>query len=137
MVERDKVNIFYTAPTAIRALAREGEGPVKKHDRSSIRILGTVGEPINPQAWLWYYKVVGDERCPIVDTWWQTETGGIMITTLPGAHDMKPGSAGKPFFGLDPELVDANGRVHAPSTGPGQGRPAPSAGRAPCRETES
>src|SRR3546814_6651558 len=76
MVERHKVNIFYTAPTAIRALAREGEGPVKKHDRSSIRILGTVGEPINPQAWLWYYKVVGDERCPIVDTWWQTETGG-------------------------------------------------------------
>src|SRR3546814_2820607 len=99
-----KGNIFYTAPTAIRALAREGEGPVKKHDRSSIRILGTVGEPINPQAWLWYYKVVGDERCPIVDTWWQTETGGIMITTLPGAHDMKPGSAGKPFFGVVPEL---------------------------------
>src|SRR3546814_190667 len=121
MVERHKVNIFYTAPTAIRALAREGEGPVKKHDRSSIRILGTVGEPINPQAWLWYYKVVGDERCPIVDTWWQTETGGIMITTLPGAHDMKPGSAGKPFFGVVPELVDANGRVQAPSTGSGQG----------------
>ncbi|MFC7498428.1 acetate--CoA ligase [Enterovirga sp. GCM10030262] len=111
MVERHKVNIFYTAPTAIRALAREGEAPVKRHDRSSIRILGTVGEPINPQAWLWYHKVVGDERCPIVDTWWQTETGGIMITTLPGAHDMKPGSAGKPFFGVVPELVDADGEV--------------------------
>jgi acetyl-CoA synthetase len=111
MVERHKVNIFYTAPTAIRALAREGEAPVKKHDRSSLRILGTVGEPINPQAWLWYHKVVGDERCPIVDTWWQTETGGIMITTLPGAHDMKPGSAGKPFFGVVPELLEADGKV--------------------------
>ncbi|PWG01786.1 acetate--CoA ligase [Sphingosinicella humi] len=111
MVERHKVNIFYTAPTAIRALAREGEAPVKKHDRSSIRILGTVGEPINPQAWLWYWRVVGDERCPIVDTWWQTETGGIMITTLPGAHDMKPGSAGKPFFGIVPELLDAEGKA--------------------------
>jgi acetyl-CoA synthetase len=109
VVERHKVNIFYTAPTAIRALAREGEAPVKKHDRSSIRLLGTVGEPINPQAWLWYWRVVGEERCPIVDTWWQTETGGIMITTLPGAHDMKPGSAGRPFFGVVPELLDANG----------------------------
>jgi len=111
MVERHKVDIFYTAPTAIRALMREGEGPVKKHDRSSIRLLGTVGEPINPEAWLWYWRVVGDERCPIVDTWWQTETGGIMITTLPGAHDMKPGSAGLPFFGVVPELVDADGQV--------------------------
>ena len=111
MVERHKVDIFYTAPTAIRALMREGEGPVKAHDRSSIRLLGTVGEPINPEAWLWYWRVVGDERCPIVDTWWQTETGGIMITTLPGAHDMKPGSAGKPFFGVVPELVDADGQV--------------------------
>jgi len=111
MVERHKVDIFYTAPTAIRALMREGEGPVKKHDRSSIRLLGTVGEPINPEAWLWYWRVVGDERCPIVDTWWQTETGGIMITTLPGAHDMKPGSAGLPFFGVVPELVDADGEV--------------------------
>jgi acetyl-CoA synthetase len=111
MVERHKVNIFYTAPTAIRALAREGEAPVKKHDRSSIRLLGTVGEPINPQAWLWYWRVVGEERCAIVDTWWQTETGGIMITTLPGAHDMKPGSAGRPFFGVVPELLDTEGNV--------------------------
>jgi len=111
MVERHKVDIFYTAPTAIRALMREGEGPVKKHDLSSIRLLGTVGEPINPEAWLWYWRVVGDERVPIVDTWWQTETGGIMITTLPGAHDMKPGSAGRPFFGVVPELVDADGKV--------------------------
>ncbi|HEV2866506.1 MAG TPA: acetate--CoA ligase [Allosphingosinicella sp.] len=109
MVERHKVDIFYTAPTAIRALMREGEGPVKKHDLSSIRLLGTVGEPINPEAWLWYWRTVGEERVPIVDTWWQTETGGIMITTLPGAHDMKPGSAGRPFFGVVPQLVDADG----------------------------
>jgi acetyl-CoA synthetase len=109
VIERHKVNIFYTAPTAIRALMREGDAPVKKHDRSSLRLLGSVGEPINPEAWLWYYRVAGDERCPIVDTWWQTETGGIMITTLPAAHDMKPGSAGKPFFGIVPELVDADG----------------------------
>jgi acetyl-CoA synthetase len=111
VVERHKVAIFYTAPTAIRALMREGEEPVKKHDRSSIRLLGTVGEPINPEAWLWYHRVVGEERCPIVDTWWQTETGGIMITTLPGAHAMKPGSAGRPFFGIEPQLVDADGKV--------------------------
>ena len=111
VVERHRVNIFYTAPTAIRALMREGEAPVKKHDRSSIRLLGTVGEPINPEAWLWYYRVVGEERVPIIDTWWQTETGGIMITTLPGAHAMKPGSAGKPFFGIVPELMDADGKV--------------------------
>jgi acetyl-CoA synthetase len=111
VVERHKVNIFYTAPTAIRALMREGEGPVRKHDRSSIRLLGSVGEPINPEAWLWYHRVVGDGRCPIVDTWWQTETGGIMITTLPGAHAMKPGSAGRPFFGVEPQLVDADGAV--------------------------
>jgi acetyl-CoA synthetase len=110
VVERHKVDIFYTAPTAIRALMREGEAPVKKHDRSSIRLLGTVGEPINPEAWLWYHRVVGDSRCPIVDTWWQTETGGIMITTLPGAHDMKPGSAGRPFFGIVPQLVDESGQ---------------------------
>ena len=109
VVDRHKVDIFYTAPTAIRALMREGEAPVKKHDRSSIRLLGSVGEPINPEAWLWYWRVVGEERCPIVDTWWQTETGGIMITTLPGAHDMKPGSAGRPFFGIVPELVDGDG----------------------------
>jgi acetyl-CoA synthetase len=111
VVERHKVGIFYTAPTAIRALMREGEGPVKKHDRSSIRLLGTVGEPINPEAWRWYYETVGERRCPIVDTWWQTETGGIMITTLPGAHEMKPGSAGRPFFGVEPQLVDADGAV--------------------------
>ena len=111
VVERRKVDIFYTAPTAIRALMREGEGPVRKHDRSSIRLLGTVGEPINPEAWRWYYEVVGESRCPIVDTWWQTETGGVMITTLPGAHDMKPGSAGRPFFGVEPQLVGPEGEV--------------------------
>jgi acetyl-CoA synthetase len=111
VVERHKVDIFYTAPTAIRALMREGEGPVKAHDRSSIRLLGTVGEPINPEAWRWYHEVVGEGRCPIVDTWWQTETGGIMITTLPGAHGMKPGSAGLPFFGVEPQLVDGEGAV--------------------------
>src|SRR5688500_14496951 len=111
VVERHKVDIFYTAPTAIRALMREGEGPVRKHDRSSIRLLGTVGEPINPEAWRWYYEVVGESRCPIVDTWWQTETGGVMITTLPGAHFMKPGSAGRPFFGVEPQLVGPEGEV--------------------------
>jgi acetyl-CoA synthetase len=111
VIERHKVAIFYTAPTAIRALMREGEGPVTRHDRSSIRLLGTVGEPINPEAWLWYHRVVGEERCAIVDTWWQTETGGIMITTLPGAHAMKPGSAGRPFFGVVPELIDPDGAV--------------------------
>ncbi|HEX8240024.1 MAG TPA: acetate--CoA ligase [Allosphingosinicella sp.] len=111
VVERLKVDIFYTAPTAIRALMREGEGPVRKHDRSSIRLLGTVGEPINPEAWRWYYEVVGESRCAIVDTWWQTETGGIMITTLPGAHDMKPGSAGRPFFGVEPQLVGPDGEL--------------------------
>ena len=111
VVERHKVDIFYTAPTAIRALMREGEEPVKKHDRSSIRLLGTVGEPINPEAWRWYHEVVGEGRCPIVDTWWQTETGGIMITTLPGAHAMKPGSAGRPFFGVEPQLVGPEGEV--------------------------
>ncbi|HEX8644487.1 MAG TPA: acetate--CoA ligase [Allosphingosinicella sp.] len=118
IVERYKVNIFYTAPTAIRALMREGDAPVQRHDRSSIRILGTVGEPINPEAWLWYHRVVGDGRCPIVDTWWQTETGGIMITTLPGAHAMKPGSAGRPFFGVVPELVDGEGvTLHGAASG--------------------
>ena len=111
VVERHKVDIFYTAPTAIRALMREGEGPVRKHDRSSIRLLGTVGEPINPEAWRWYYETAGESRCPIVDTWWQTETGGVMITTLPGAHDMKPGSAGRPFFGIEPQLVGPDGEV--------------------------
>lgn len=111
VIERHQVNIFYTAPTAIRALMREGEAPVKRHDRSSLRLLGSVGEPINPEAWLWYWRTVGDEKCAVVDTWWQTETGGIMITTLPGAHGMKPGSAGRPFFGIVPELVDADGKV--------------------------
>ncbi len=111
VVERHKVNIFYTAPTAIRALMRLGDDPVVKYDRSSIRLLGTVGEPINPEAWTWYYRVVGEERCQIVDTWWQTETGGAMITPLPGATDLKPGSATKPFFGVQPALVDADGTV--------------------------
>ncbi|WP_029891460.1 acetate--CoA ligase [Polycyclovorans algicola] len=108
--DKHQVNIFYTAPTAIRALMREGEGPVKKTSRSSLRVLGSVGEPINPEAWSWYYKVVGDERCPIVDTWWQTETGGILISPLPGATDLKPGSATRPLFGIKPALVDAEGK---------------------------
>ena len=108
VVEKHKVNIFYTAPTAIRALMREGDTPVKAYDRSSLRLLGSVGEPINPEAWMWYYEVVGDSRCPIVDTWWQTETGGILITPLPGAIDTKPGSATKPFFGIKPVLVDGD-----------------------------
>ena len=107
--DKHNVNIFYTAPTAIRALMRDGEGPVKKTSRKSIRLLGTVGEPINPEAWLWYYNVVGEKRCPIVDTWWQTETGGIMITPLPGATATKPGSATLPFFGVRPQIVDAEG----------------------------
>ena len=109
--EKHKVNIFYTAPTAIRALMREGDGHVTKHDLSSIRLLGSVGEPINPEAWRWYHDTVGKGAVPIIDTWWQTETGGCMITTLPGAHDMKPGSAGKPFFGVCPQLVDNEGGV--------------------------
>ncbi|MEQ8357551.1 MAG: acetate--CoA ligase [Kiloniellaceae bacterium] len=108
--DKHKVTIFYTAPTAIRALMREGEGPVKKTDRSSLRLLGSVGEPINPEAWLWYHNVVGDGRCPIVDTWWQTETGGILITPLPGATPLKPGSATRPFFGVRPVIVDAEGK---------------------------
>ncbi|MBT6137100.1 MAG: acetate--CoA ligase [Rhodospirillaceae bacterium] len=108
--DKHKINIFYTAPTAIRALMREGDGPVTSTDRSSLRLLGTVGEPINPEAWNWYHRVVGDERCPIVDTWWQTETGGILITPLPGATPLKPGSATRPFFGIQPLLVDADGK---------------------------
>ena len=107
--DKHKVNIFYTAPTAIRAIAKEGDELVKKRDLSSLRLLGTVGEPINPEAWLWYHRVVGHEKCPIVDTWWQTETGGIMITPLPGATRTKPGSATRPFFGIQPLLVDADG----------------------------
>ena len=106
VVDKHKVNIFYTAPTALRALMAEGEAPVKKTNRGSLRILGTVGEPINPEAWNWYNEIVGDKRCPIVDTWWQTETGGILIPPLPGAIDAKPGSATKPFFGIKPVLVD-------------------------------
>ena len=106
VVDKHEVNIFYTAPTALRALMAEGEAPVKKTNRGSLRILGTVGEPINPEAWNWYNEIVGDKRCPIVDTWWQTETGGILITPLPGAIDAKPGSATKPFFGIKPVLVD-------------------------------
>jgi acetyl-CoA synthetase len=109
--DKHKVNIFYTAPTAIRALMQAGDDPVKKTSRKSVRLLGTVGEPINPEAWEWYYRVVGDNRCPIVDTWWQTETGGILITPLPGATRLKPGSATRPFFGVIPEIVDADGKV--------------------------
>ena len=109
--DKHGVNIFYTAPTALRALMREGDGPVAAANRKSLRLLGTVGEPINPEAWLWYYNVVGEGRCPIVDTWWQTETGGILITPLPGATALKPGSATRPFFGVAPAIVDAEGNV--------------------------
>ena len=111
VVDKHGVNIFYTAPTALRALMREGSGPVEATSRLSLRLLGTVGEPINPEAWEWYYNVVGGGRCPIVDTWWQTETGGILITPLPGATDLKPGSATRPFFGIKPAVVDAEGRI--------------------------
>jgi acetyl-CoA synthetase len=111
VIDKHKVSLFYTAPTAIRALMREGEAPVKKTSRASLRLLGSVGEPINPEAWEWYYRVVGEERCPIVDTWWQTETGGIMISPLPGAIATKPGSATLPFFGVKPAIVDAEGTV--------------------------
>ena len=111
IIDEHKVNIFYTAPTALRALMREGEGPVKKTSRKSLKLLGTVGEPINPEAWLWYYKVIGDSRCPIVDTWWQTETGGILISPQPGAIDLKPGSATKPFYGIKPVIVDEKGKT--------------------------
>jgi len=109
--DKHEVNIFYTAPTALRALMGQGDELVKKTSRKSIKLLGTVGEPINPEAWEWYYRVVGEERCPIVDTWWQTETGGILITPLPGAIKLKPGSATQPFFGIVPEIVDAEGKV--------------------------
>jgi acetyl-CoA synthetase len=111
VIDKHQVTIFYTAPTAIRALMREGEAPVKRTSRASLRLLGSVGEPINPEAWRWYHEVVGDSRCPIVDTWWQTETGGILISPLPGATDLKPGSATLPFFGVQPALVDANGAI--------------------------
>ena len=116
--DKHGVNIVYTAPTAIRALMREGEEPVKKTSRESLRLLGSVGEPINPEAWEWYYHVVGEDRCPIVDTWWQTETGGILITPLPGATPLKPGSATRPFFGIQPALVDNDGN---PLDGPAEG----------------
>ena len=110
VIDKHNVNIFYTAPTAIRALMKEGDGPVKSTKRDSLRVLGSVGEPINPEAWDWYYKVVGSEKCPVVDTWWQTETGGILISPLPGATDLKPGSATKPFFGISPALVNNDGK---------------------------
>ncbi len=119
IIDKYKVNTFYTAPTAIRALMREGDKPVKKTSRKSLKLLGTVGEPINPEAWMWYYKTVGNSKCPIVDTWWQTETGGIMIAPQTGAIDLKPGSATKPFYGIKPVLVDKKG---AEIKGPGEGR---------------
>ncbi len=118
VVDKHKVNIFYTAPTAIRALMRDGEGPVKKTSRASLRLLGSVGEPINPEAWLWYDRVVGEHRCPIVDTWWQTETGGILISPLPGATPLKPGSATRPLPGVKPLIVDAEGHeLHGATEG--------------------
>jgi acetyl-CoA synthetase len=113
IIDRHQVNIFYTAPTALRALMRDGDAPALARSRTSLRLLGTVGEPINPEAWRWYHATVGEGKLPIVDTWWQTETGGVMITTLPGAHGMKPGSAGRPFFGIQPQLVDNEGAVVA------------------------
>ncbi|MDC0445526.1 acetate--CoA ligase [Candidatus Pelagibacter sp.] len=119
IIDKYKVNTFYTAPTAIRALMREGDKPVKKTSRKSLKLLGTVGEPINPEAWMWYYKIVGNSKCPIVDTWWQTETGGIMIAPQTGAIDLKPGSATKPFYGIKPVLVDKKGLE---IKGPGEGR---------------
>jgi acetyl-CoA synthetase len=113
IVEKYRVNIFYTAPTVIRALAKEGEEWVNKHDLSSLRLLGSVGEPINPEAWLWYYRVIGKEKCPIVDTWWQTETGGVLISPLPGAIPLKPGAATKPFFGIEPAIIEKDGKEGA------------------------
>ena len=118
VVDKHKVRIFYTAPTVIRALMREGEEYVRRTDRRSLRVLGTVGEPINPEAWLWYYDHVGERRCPVVDTWWQTETGGILITPIPGATPLKPGSATRPFFGIEPVIVDNDGK---PVEGAGEG----------------
>jgi acetyl-CoA synthetase len=118
IVDKHGVNTFYTAPTAIRAIMRQSEEHVKRTSRKSLRVLGTVGEPINPEVWLWYYDVVGDKRCPIVDTWWQTETGGIMITPIPGATDLKPGSATRPFFGVQPAIITPEGAL---IDGPGSG----------------
>ena len=117
MIERHRISILYTAPTAIRAFMRAGDAWPAASDLSSLRLLGTVGEPINPEAWMWYHRVIGGEKCPIVDTWWQTETGGIMLTTLPGAHAAKPGSAGLPMFGVDVAVVDAQGRELGPDQG--------------------
>jgi acetyl-CoA synthetase len=118
VIDKHKVQLFYTAPTAIRALMREGDGPVQRTSRKSLRLLGSVGEPINPEAWLWYHRVVGEGRCPVVDTWWQTETGGILITPLPGVTSLKPGSATLPFFGVNPVLVDADGKeLEGPAVG--------------------
>jgi acetyl-CoA synthetase len=118
VVDKHQVNIIYTAPTALRALMREGDGPVQKTSRKTLRLLGTVGEPINPEAWEWYHRVVGERRCPIVDTWWQTETGGVLITPLPGATALKPGSATRPFFGVVPALYDADGNeLQGPAAG--------------------
>jgi acetyl-CoA synthetase len=119
IVDKYRVNTFYTAPTAIRALMREGDTPVKKTSRKSLKLLGTVGEPINPEAWMWYYKTIGNSKCPIVDTWWQTETGGILIAPQTGAINLKPGSATKPFYGIKPALVDKNGKE---IKGAGEGR---------------
>jgi acetyl-CoA synthetase len=116
VVDKHQINILYTAPTAIRALMQQGDEPVKKTSRKSLRLLGSVGEPINPEAWMWYYNVCGDGRCPIMDTWWQTETGGILITPLPGATALKPGSATRPFFGITPAIVDADGQVQDGAT---------------------
>jgi acetyl-CoA synthetase len=118
VIDKHQVNIFYTAPTALRALMAHGDEPVKRHSRASLRLLGSVGEPINPEAWEWYYRVVGEQRCPIVDTWWQTETGGILITPLPGARALKPGSATLPFFGIEPALLDEQGHeLQGPAAG--------------------
>src|SRR5262249_61666243 len=117
IISQNKINILYTAPTAIRAFIRWGDQWVKKHDLSTLRLLGTVGEPINPEAWMWYHKTIGRGRCPIVDTWWQTETGSILITPLPGATTTKPGSATLPFFGVDPAVVDEKGHEVGPNIG--------------------
>ncbi|HEX2863713.1 MAG TPA: AMP-binding protein, partial [Deinococcales bacterium] len=117
LIERHKVNVLYTAPTAIRGFMRAGDELPARHNLSSLRLLGSVGEPINPEAWLWYHRAIGHDRLPIVDTWWQTETGGIMLTTLPGTHAMKPGSAGLPLWGVDPAIVDRDGRELGPDEG--------------------
>ena len=145
VIDKWDVNIFYTAPTAIRALMGAGDDFVKRTDRTSLRLLGSVGEPINPEAWEWYHRVVGDGRCPIVDTWWQTETGGILITPLPGATKLKPGSATRPFFGIKPALVDDKGkhrsRARRPATsssstaGPARCAPSTATTSASCRPT--